>query len=221
LNNVEKGINVRLSSSVLENLEVAQRMLLKLGIFGTIYKNRRREQFKEMPDGNVSIYIDGDVFVANRHVVKLARSVPVREAMKKSVDVLSRDGIDTFEIGSGIDEPVTLTKEDKDYLNYELLESEEILVDEIRTMGLNIISLSFKDTNKWRVSYGSESFFVTIEDEDFLHKVNNSEVSFSKNDFIICEVRERQMSSVNGLRLDRVIVRVIEHRTALKQAGLF
>lgn len=50
--NVDKGINVRLSSSNLNNLEVIQRMLLRLGIVSTIAKNRRLESKKMLPDGN-------------------------------------------------------------------------------------------------------------------------------------------------------------------------
>jgi len=51
-NNIEKGVNVRLASSILENLYVAQRMLSKIGIISTVYENRREEQYKKMPDGN-------------------------------------------------------------------------------------------------------------------------------------------------------------------------
>jgi ribonucleotide reductase alpha subunit len=52
LNNSKKGINVRLSSSNLNNLEVIQRMLLRLGIVSSIFKNRRLDSKKMLPDGN-------------------------------------------------------------------------------------------------------------------------------------------------------------------------
>lgn len=51
IGNHKKGCSVRLSSSILENLYVAQRMLSRIGIISTIYKNRRKEQWKNMPDG--------------------------------------------------------------------------------------------------------------------------------------------------------------------------
>jgi ribonucleotide reductase alpha subunit len=51
LNNKEKGITVRLSSSNLNNLEVIQRMLLRLGIVSNISKNRRLEGKKLLPNG--------------------------------------------------------------------------------------------------------------------------------------------------------------------------
>ena len=52
LNNIDKGVTVRLASSNLNNLEIIQRMLLRLGIVSTIAKNRRIEGEKLLPDGN-------------------------------------------------------------------------------------------------------------------------------------------------------------------------
>lgn len=49
--NESKGITIRLSSSDLYNLEIAQRMLLRVGIFSMIAKLRRKSQEKLMPDG--------------------------------------------------------------------------------------------------------------------------------------------------------------------------
>jgi len=47
----KKGISIRLSQSSLPTLEAVQRMLLRLGIVGTIYKNRREESSAILPDG--------------------------------------------------------------------------------------------------------------------------------------------------------------------------
>src|ERR1017187_2995966 len=47
----EKGISVRLWSTILSNLEIAQRMLLRIGIVSTIYDNRIEAGYREMPDG--------------------------------------------------------------------------------------------------------------------------------------------------------------------------
>jgi len=51
LDNTKKGISVRLSSSKLNNLEVIQRMLLRLGIVSSVVKNRRNERVSLLPDG--------------------------------------------------------------------------------------------------------------------------------------------------------------------------
>jgi ribonucleoside-diphosphate reductase alpha chain len=48
----DQGVSVRLAQSDLELLETAQRMLLRLGIASTIYRNRRLAQERPLPDGN-------------------------------------------------------------------------------------------------------------------------------------------------------------------------
>lgn len=51
LDNTQKGASVRLAQSNYENLQVVQRMLLRLGITSKLYQNRRDEGYKYLPDG--------------------------------------------------------------------------------------------------------------------------------------------------------------------------
>jgi hypothetical protein len=50
--NKEKGVSVRLSSVNYNDLQTAQRMLMRLGIFSKIYKDRKVEGYNSLPDGN-------------------------------------------------------------------------------------------------------------------------------------------------------------------------
>lgn len=50
----QKGVSVRLAQSDLELLRAVQRMLLRLGIASTIYKDRRAAGVRRMPDGKGS-----------------------------------------------------------------------------------------------------------------------------------------------------------------------
>ena len=47
----EKGVSVRLAQSDIGRLEAVQRMLLRLGIKSTVYRNRRPAGIKKLPDG--------------------------------------------------------------------------------------------------------------------------------------------------------------------------
>ncbi len=47
----QKGVSVRLAQSDLSRLEAVQRMLLRLGMVSTIYRNRRKAQIKKLPNG--------------------------------------------------------------------------------------------------------------------------------------------------------------------------
>ncbi len=53
---------------------------------------------------------------------------------------------------------------------------------------LNIISLSFKDKNKWYVNDCQSSFYTTIEDLDFLRRVDENE-EFRKGDILRVLIR--------------------------------
>ena len=47
----QKGVSVCLAQSDLPKLEAVQRMLLRLGVVSTIYKNRRKDSMSLLPDG--------------------------------------------------------------------------------------------------------------------------------------------------------------------------
>ena len=47
----EKGVSIRLAQSNASTLEAAQRMLARLGIISTLYRNRRPEGLRLLPDG--------------------------------------------------------------------------------------------------------------------------------------------------------------------------
>lgn len=47
-----KGISIRLTQSNIDLLKAVQRMLLRLGINSTVYQNRHKEGFRQLPDSN-------------------------------------------------------------------------------------------------------------------------------------------------------------------------
>ena len=172
----------------------------------------RKPDSIEKKGGDVHINIGSMNFVTNARTIQLAESVPVREQAKKAVAALSKDGIDKIRIKRPEQETLEVTKEEVGY--FEFQDTEEELEDETRTMTLQIISLSFKEDNKWRVTDGGEPFSATIDDVAFLNQIANSEISFSKGDYLVCSVREQQFRTTKGLRKERHIIRVIEHKAA-------
>ncbi len=74
--------------------------------------------------------------------------------------------------------------------------------------------------SNFELLYGKANFTAPIEDIDFLKRIENNDVSFAKNDFLICEVEEKQISTSKGLRIERIIKKVLEHRSAGKQRTL-
>ncbi len=144
----------------------------------------------------------------------------MRQHVRKALASLSKDGIEKISVRRCGKETLDVKKDELRY--FDIPEGEEKLEeDEVRNMTLQIISLTFKETNKWKVTDGLEPFSVTIEDVEFLNKIDRNEVSFSKNDYLVCDVRERQFQTNKGLRKERAIIKVKEHRPAPKQLKLF
>ena len=65
----DKGVSVRLSQSNLGTLEAVQRMLLRLGVVSSIYKNRREAGYRDLPDGKGGV---GSYWCEAQHELSIA-----------------------------------------------------------------------------------------------------------------------------------------------------
>ncbi len=116
-----KGISVRLAQSDAMLLETVQRMLLRMGIVATIYRDRRPAGQRSMPDGkggsrlydcaaqhelvvsgdNVGLFAervgfaDGDKALRLRGLLSSYRRKPNRERFVVEVESLEADGVET------------------------------------------------------------------------------------------------------------------------------
>lgn len=189
------------------------------GLFYLLQKLRGRKPDKvEEKGGDVHVTIENQTIITNRNTYKLAESIPVRESAKKAVEALKTNGIDTLKIKQKGNKDLEISKADVDYFEYQTAEKE--LSDTQREMNLQIISLSFKEDNKWRVSDGGEPFSATIKDAAFLNKIATNDIAFSKGDYLRCLVHERQLSSAKGLKMERSIIKVLKHKRASQQLHL-
>lgn len=87
--------------------------------------------------------------------------------------------------------------------------------------GLVIESPSFKDGNKWRFSDGQSSFYAEITDPVFLKAVDSGEERFGKNDILTVEMDIIQYKSISGLKIEKVVTKVLEHQLAQHQHQMF
>ena len=120
-----KGVSVRLSQSDLERLQAIQRMLLRLGIASTIYRNRRPSGMSRLPDGKggTSLYqtkpqhelvisgdnlqcfescigfADSDKAMRLRQLLSSYQRTPNRERFVARVEAVNADGEeDVFDV---------------------------------------------------------------------------------------------------------------------------
>lgn len=158
------------------------------GLFALIkYLKSRKPDKIEESGSNVHVHIGDNYFITSPQTIQLAESVSVREQAKRSIAALSKSGIDKIKVKRPDHSDLEISKGEVGYFEYE--EIEEELADETRTMTLQIISLSFKEDNKWRVTDGGDPFSATIEDTSFINKIAHNEVAFSKGDYLVCDVR--------------------------------
>lgn len=95
-----------------------------------------------------------------------------------------------------------------------------VFVEDERKMAFSIVSLAFREDNKWRLYDGAATIYATISDTEFLDRVDANQEIFAKGDVLVCLVRVRQWQTVSGARTEYDVIRVLEHRQAARQLRL-
>jgi hypothetical protein len=153
-------------------------------------------------------------------LLRLYQDVATRNALQKLIEEpLSKPGISSFTVKKDAQIVTSVSQEEAVYFAKPRL-PDEILVEEVRRSAFSIISLAFKEENKWRLYDGNTQISAAIEDEDFLQRVETNQVSFSKGDILICDVRVVQRRTIEGLKTDYVVERVVQHIAGARQLPL-
>lgn len=100
------------------------------------------------------------------------------------------------------------------------LVSGEVLTENVIRTYLSLESAVFKDGNKWKLSDGQTSFHASIDDVDFIARVESGEERFGKGDALVVEMRIVQSRTAGSFKTERSILKVHEHRTQFQQKSL-
>lgn len=175
---------------------------------------------KDKKDGTVEIKYDSETFIVPIELLRLYQDIAVRKAAQEILEPLKNDGIDTFKV---INNNITVNVINKsEVIYYQLPEvQDEVILESDKKAAYSIVSLAFKEDNKWRLYDGNSTISVTMTDEDFLYQVDNNLVSFAKGDILICEVKTIQYRTETGLRTEHEVLKVVEHKQAARQLKLF
>lgn len=192
------------------------------GAFGLIWlirrlKGRNLPKVEKLSESHVRITVEGESFDVPLQLLRLYQDIAVRDAAEKLISQpLQKEGIDTFEVRENNKPVVTVKKDEAKYFKSpELLD--EVLIEETRRTAYSILSLAFKEDNKWRLYDGVSSIPALIEDHDFLKRVDANQIAFAKGDILICDVLIVQKRTKEGLKAEYFIKKVIEHKTAMRQ----
>jgi len=131
---------------------------------------------------------------------------------------LSRAGVDCVAISSSVDELVAVERGEAHF--FKRLSADQTVTDAVVEMALTIEMPGFREGLKWRFSDGDRTFAATVDDPEFLARVDAGE-AFRKGDTLLCDVRVVQTQAVGGgLTVDRTIIRVRRHSIRPDQPDL-
>lgn len=188
-------------------------------------KGKKPDKILENEDKSFSIWKDGKTLKFEKKVIELYKDYKLRKSFEDLVSPLIKDGIDDLAIKEYGKEDYLcqITKDEKDWFLCPDSKEEEIDQPKVFETYISIINLSFKEGNKWFVNDGNESFYIIVEDENFLKRIDDSIVKFSKGDILKVQIRKVQFYNFDkkSLRSEYFVEKVLEHKTPSKTADLF
>lgn len=174
-------------------------------------KGRPLRKVTVLHDGKVRVVIDDEAYEVESEVIDLYRNAKLRKAFAEVMKPLERPGIDEFAV---TDRPqserfIRISKEEAEYFAPPDSIIEELPSTVVET-NLQLVSISFRQENKWRFSEGDYPFHAQILDDEFLRRVRENE-TFSSGDRLKVLMRRTQRVVDGNIKIDHEILKVLEH----------
>lgn len=148
---------------------------------------------------------------------KLYQARTVRQSLAKVLKPLERDGVDYFAVVEANGTQATVITSDELGLFVAAAAQADVVSDTVaERVLLQVESAVFRDGNKWRLSDGGQPFHAEIADPVFLASIDAGDARFGKGDMLLADVRQVQTLTDNGLKAERYVVKVHEHRSPLQ-----
>lgn len=193
--------------------------------FGVLYlikrfRGRNPDSVQELENNMVRLQFGDETYDISVDTLRVMQSLPVRDALQKIIEEpLKQEGIDTFEVRDSGKTILSIDSTESVWFSKPSL-PDDVLIDIRKKGAFSILSLAFKEDNKWRLHDGASTISATIADEDFIRRVDTSDVSFSKGDVLICEIHFVQRRTDTGLKNEYTVERVIDHIPSVRQIPL-
>ena len=169
-------------------------------LFAVLKWLRGREILQvQMQDHTAILHVEGDTLEIDLPVLTLLRDVGVRRATEqvlarsrakaswclRSAPIRKSSKRSTGARSRGFTRPNRPTRSSS---------------TNIARWRFSIVSLAFKGDDKWRLYDGTSTIHAAITDAGFLSRVHNSQISFSKGDVLVCNVRMQQWQTSDGAK---------------------
>ena len=168
-----------------------------------------------MGSGKYRVYRGDKYRDYEEKVIQLYQDYQVRKAAESAIhDVLGENGIS--KIAFTRDKGETFEEVDASKKEYFAAppEAEAIVDEQTFETNVHLVRLSFNEGNKWTVDDGIAQYSASVEDEDYMSRVERNEIDFSKGDVLKVRMRYVQYSTSSGLKKEYFIEKVIEHSKA-------
>jgi hypothetical protein len=187
-----------------------------------LLRNRKIRKIEEIENNRVQItIIPEETIIVDSRVITLYKSQRIRNAVEQVIyRPLSKDGVDEFRSSDPKSKrSVVVQKMEKEYYEVPLLE-DELLGENVTEAYLQVISLAFKEDNKWRFARGDQVFFASVKDEAFLARIERNEETFSKDDILKVKLQTKDILTGTGMHTEYTVLEVLLHRSAARQLHL-
>ncbi|CUJ80717.1 MULTISPECIES: hypothetical protein [Achromobacter] len=193
-----------------------------LGLIGFLkwLRNRTIKRVVLLDDGLVRVELDDAHLVVEQQVIELFRQTKLRQSLEGVLKPLETEGITEFAVTDQKQTKrfITVSRDDVPSLAAPELVP-EVLSEQDVEMNLQLVSISFRDDNKWRFSDGSTVFYATVSDPLFLQQVKSNE-PFASGDILKASLRRTQSLVGDTMKTDYTLTKVLEHRRAAAQIPL-
>ena len=192
------------------------------GIFFLIKKltGKTPDKIEHLNNGYVALEFHGETLTVPTALLRLYQDIAVRKATEEVLKPLYHNDIDKFIIKDNNKIIEEISKQDLHHFTLPEIR-DEIITETIHEAAYSIVSLAFKDDNKWRLYDGNSTISVQMKDDHFRRRVEENLIAFSKGDILKCKVKTVQWRTPDGLKTEYEVHEVIDHLAAAKQMLLF
>lgn len=185
------------------------------GIFALIkWLRGRKPQITKINENLYELTVDGETHKVPLQLLSLYQEAEILSNIQHMVRPVKEPGIDRFILRESDQTVQEVTKDDVDA--FDVPEHEELILDGVSRHAFSILSLVFKENNKWRLTDGTNKYYVLMKDEVFQQRVDTNSVAFAKGDVLVCDLRtiQWQIEGGVGVKTEYEVTKVVEHRPA-------